>query len=187
MDVRYSPIAQPDRDKASDLLRAGLVEGRLDSEEFNGRLARLFNEVSTYDDLWAVIGDQPGAGRIMPISAPSMAPVTYLAPMSYPPSGDTNGFAIASMICGLVCLFSFGLSSILAVVFGHIARSQIRREHRPGNGMAIAGLVLGYLGLVFLVLAVIGFALLFTEVRRHPGYFTPQYDFSTTTPPGVPA
>lgn len=66
----------------------------------------------------------------------------------------SNGLAIASMVLGIVWVYWLG--SILAVVFGHVALSQIKRNpHQTGRGMAIAGLVLGYLGLAFLVLFVV--------------------------------
>jgi Domain of unknown function (DUF4190) len=63
----------------------------------------------------------------------------------------TSGLAIASMVLGIVWIFWLG--SILAVIFGHVALSQIKRSMGAltGRGMAIAGLVLGYLGIVTLV------------------------------------
>ena len=52
----------------------------------------------------------------------------------------TSGLAIASMVLGIVWLFWLG--SILAVIFGHVALSQIKRSMGTlsGRGMAIAGL-----------------------------------------------
>jgi hypothetical protein len=61
------------------------------------------------------------------------------------PSSETNGFAIASLIFGILWLL--GLGSLLAVIFGHVAHGQNKRTHRGGNGLATAGLVLGYIGL----------------------------------------
>jgi hypothetical protein len=44
----------------------------------------------------------------------------------------------------------------LAVIFGHIAFSQIRNDETyRGKGMAIAGLVLGYVGLGIFALAIV--------------------------------
>jgi hypothetical protein len=58
--------------------------------------------------------------------------------------------AIASMVLGIVWIYWIG--SILAVVFGHIALRQIKRDpYSTGRGMAIAGLVLGYVGVAVLV------------------------------------
>jgi len=50
----------------------------------------------------------------------------------------TNGFAIAALVLGIIG------GSVLAIVFGHVARSQNRRTGQGGSGMALAGLILGY-------------------------------------------
>jgi hypothetical protein len=72
------------------------------------------------------------------------------------PSPGTNGLAIASMVLGIIWLYWLG--SILAVIFGHIALSQIKRSNQGGKGMAVAGLVLGYIGLAVLIVVGIGLA-----------------------------
>jgi len=79
--------------------------------------------------------------------AQTMATVPSAAtgtPFGVPPS-ETSGKAIASLILGIVP-FSL-LSSIPAVVFGHLALSEIKKSggRLRGRGLAIAGLVLGYL------------------------------------------
>ncbi len=45
--------------------------------------------------------------------------------MPYP---RTNGFAIASLVCGLVSLCAGVVTAIPAVIFGHIALAQINRS-----------------------------------------------------------
>jgi tellurite resistance protein TehA-like permease len=62
-----------------------------------------------------------------------------------------NGMATASMILGIVGIFC-GVTSILAIIFGHIAHSQIKRTGEGGSGMATAGLVMGYIITVLWVL-----------------------------------
>jgi competence protein ComGC len=64
--------------------------------------------------------------------------------------GPTSGKAITSLVLGLLS-FSF-VAAIPAVVFGHLALSEIKKSagRIQGKGMAIAGLVLGYLGIVML-------------------------------------
>lgn len=60
----------------------------------------------------------------------------------------------------------YWIGSILAVIFGHVALGQIKKAEgrQTGRGMAIAGLVLGYIGVASLV--VIFFALfLGTEIN----------------------
>lgn len=55
---------------------------------------------------------------------------------------STNGLAIASFVTSL-----FGLT-ILAIIFGHVAKGQISRTGQGGSGLATAGLVIGYIFLV---------------------------------------
>ncbi|MEV5411782.1 DUF4190 domain-containing protein [Thermopolyspora sp. NPDC052614] len=57
----------------------------------------------------------------------------------------TNGLAIASLILGILGFFTCGITSVLAVVFGHVAVGQIKRSGEQGHGMAVAGLIMGYI------------------------------------------
>lgn len=88
---------------------------------------------------------------------PNVPPGSRRSP--YPPSvaaghhRGTNGMAIASMVLGI--LWIFGLGSILALIFGYVALSQVKRSGETGRGMAIAGVVLGWVGLAFLVLIIV--------------------------------
>jgi hypothetical protein len=68
----------------------------------------------------------------------------------------TNGLAIASFVCGLL-FFLWFVPSILAVVFGHLARRQLRDAggHQRGAGLATAGLVLGWLGMAAVAVIVV--------------------------------
>ncbi len=61
-------------------------------------------------------------------------------------SSETNGFAIASLVLGIVWIM--GVGSILALVFGYIAKGQITASGgaQGGHGLAIAGIVLGWVG-----------------------------------------
>lgn len=54
----------------------------------------------------------------------------------------TNTPALLSLIFGILG------TGLVAVILGHVAKSQIRRTGEQGSGMATAGLVLGYIGLV---------------------------------------
>jgi Domain of unknown function (DUF4190) len=57
----------------------------------------------------------------------------------------TNVLAVIAFVCGLT-QFVVVLTFIPAVVCGHVARAQIRRTGEAGGGLALAGLVLGYVG-----------------------------------------
>lgn len=70
-----------------------------------------------------------------------------------------KGLSIASLCCGIAVYLGFGffiLPQLAAVILGHMA---LRREP-TGRGFAIAGLVMGYLGLVLTVLAIVGLTIL---------------------------
>ena len=75
----------------------------------------------------------------------------------------TSGSAIASLILGILAwTFLPFIGAILAVILGHLARSEIRRAPPgtfTGDGLAVAGLVLGYVQLGFSALF-LGFFLL---------------------------
>ncbi|WP_230598320.1 DUF4190 domain-containing protein [Rhodococcoides fascians] len=50
----------------------------------------------------------------------------------------------------------FGIiGGLLGVVFGHIALSQIKRTGEGGHGLAVAGLALGYIYVVFWFLLIV--------------------------------
>ena len=72
----------------------------------------------------------------------------------------TNGLAVASLVLGIVGLLLFGIfmiPNILAVIFGFVAISQINRAPAGtmgGKGMAIAGIVTGFVGIAFFILVV---------------------------------
>jgi Domain of unknown function (DUF4190) len=71
-------------------------------------------------------------------------------------SGQTNGLAVASLVCGISSFVLFGpLSGIPAIILGHMARSRISQTGEQGSGLALAGLILGYVQLVLDVLVVI--------------------------------
>lgn len=94
--------------------------------------------------------------------APPGYPVSGYATPGYPVKAKANGLALTSMILGIVgitvglCLIFFPVMPILAVVFGHIGLTQIRKTGAPGRGYAIAGLVTGYIGIALAVLWLIG-------------------------------
>lgn len=80
-----------------------------------------------------------------------------------PNSTRTSGLAIWSLVLGIVGLLCLPLiPAIIAVICGHKALSAVRRSQGmlTGRGLAIAGLVTGYIGLVasvVLVIAALGF------------------------------
>jgi hypothetical protein len=70
-------------------------------------------------------------------------------PYAGAPEQRVNILAVVSLV--LAFFISIG-----AVICGHIALSQIKRTGEKGRGLAIAGLVLGYLGLLVGLLVFLG-------------------------------
>ena len=74
----------------------------------------------------------------------------------YQTGPKTNGLAIASLVLGIAGLVFYvcGVASILALVFGYMARGQIDRDpqNQGGRGMAIAGIIMGWIGVAILVI-----------------------------------
>jgi len=71
------------------------------------------------------------------------------------PATKTNGLAIAALVCGIGQILLGLIAGIPAIIMGHIARRQIRQTGEGGAGMAMAGLVLGYLGVALSVIFII--------------------------------
>lgn len=131
--------ASTDRERTIDVLKAAYGEGRLTKEEFDARSARVL-AARTYADLAAIVADLPvGPGPMVPYQSyyPQMAQAS-----------PTNGLAVGSMVCGILEIFTLGFAAVPAVILGHVARAQIRQTGERGDGMAVAGLVLGYLGIL---------------------------------------
>ena len=69
-------------------------------------------------------------------------------------SGGTSGKAIAALVLGILWLW--GVGSILALIFGFVARNDIKKRPKlGGSGMAVAGIVLGIVGIVGSILVTI--------------------------------
>lgn len=106
--------------------------------------------------------------------------VTRVVPTAWGPTWQTqvirqtNRMAVISLVCGIVALFSCGITGAVGVVTGHIAMQQIRRSDlalaqgtvaavgeapQQGRGLALAGLILSYafvaLGLSLLVAVIV--------------------------------
>ena len=98
----------------------------------------------------------PGYG---PPGPPGFVPTPGYGPMlgTYPgwqPPPTTNGLAIASLVLSIVSLL--GLGSILAIIFGFVARGQIARSRgrQRGGGLALAGIIIGFVTLFFVLVAI---------------------------------
>jgi type IV pilus assembly protein PilA len=85
---------------------------------------------------------------------PTNAPAAGASVAAGVPS-ETSGKALASLISGL--FFFFLPAAIVAVIFGHLSLSDIRKSagRLKGKGMAMGGLILGYFGISFIPFLII--------------------------------
>ncbi|MFC8200269.1 DUF1707 and DUF4190 domain-containing protein [Streptomyces sp. NPDC060006] len=127
-----------DRERAVDVLRAGFGEGRMQQPEFEKRVARAY-EARTVGELALLVADLPQGPVPLP-AASGPVPRTFLPAVA----PRTNEKAVGSAICGVLCLVTVGLTGIPAVILGHTARSEIRRTGEGGDGLALTGLVFGW-------------------------------------------
>jgi len=82
------------------------------------------------------------------------------------PPQQTSGTAIASLVCSLLPFFL--VTPVVAVILGHISLSQIKRSagRLKGQGLAIAGLILGYLEVAMLPIILIIAAIAIPNLLR---------------------
>ena len=147
---QYGPpgmlAAAADRDRAIDMLKAAFGEGRLTKDEFDDRCSRVM-AARSYGDLAPIVADLPGGAFTALVSHPQ-----GYYPVPQPP---LNGLAVGSLSSSIAGLLFFPPATIAGVVMGHAARGQIRRTGHRGDGVAISGLVIGYIGMAFWALVVL--------------------------------
>ena len=141
LSVPHEP-AQPglrasdaDREVAAERLRIAALEGRLDADELESRLAAAYG-ARWCSELASVTADV----------TPPPEPLAFVRP-----ARRVNALAVLSLVFAL--LWMGWLGSVAAVVTGHIALRQIARSGgtEVGRGAAIAGLCIGYLALAALL------------------------------------
>lgn len=98
------------------------------------------------------------------------APYGYgAAPYPYAAAPRTNGLAITSLIASIANFFVLPLiGAVVGVITGHIALKQLRTSGEGGRGMALAGTIVGWVGvglcLIFIAFIVVWLILVFGAV-----------------------
>jgi hypothetical protein len=99
---------------------------------------------------WKTAAEFPELGLGTAGGGPSVGPTAPPLPASQP-AAPQSGLAITSLVLGILSLVCFGvLAGIPAIICGHIARARSRRYPAVygGAGLALAGLIMGYVGVV---------------------------------------
>ena len=112
--------------------------------------------------------------KAAPKTPKAAKPVTVVTPerVAVP---KTNILAIVALVTGIAGLTVVPfVSSIVAVVTGHMARKEVRRTGEQGDGLALAGLITGYigigLGLLVAVLLIAFFGIVLASGINSYGY-----------------
>jgi Domain of unknown function (DUF4190) len=87
-------------------------------------------------------------------------PPQYVAPpASYGPYGGgyyapvgTNGMAIGSLVSSIVGFLCCQIGAVVGIILGIVALNQIKQTNQDGRGVAIAGIVIGGLGIAVTVI-----------------------------------
>lgn len=82
---------------------------------------------------------------------------------------QTAPLAVISLVLGFLSCVIFGiLSGIPAVICGHISLSRLKREPNKykGRRLAIAGVVLGYIGILLTIMLALAFFLIFFDREK---------------------
>ncbi|MDL5367477.1 DUF4190 domain-containing protein [Xanthomonas sp. NCPPB 2654] len=77
---------------------------------------------------------------------------------------ETNSLAVVSLIAGILGWTLMPvLGSLGAIIAGHLARAEIRRQPQrfQGDGLAVGGLLLGWLAVIVAVVVVLAFVAFF--------------------------
>jgi hypothetical protein len=160
------------------IARDGQREGPFPLDEVRRRLAAgviQHSDLAWADGMadWTPVGNLPGLATAEPpplSSAPRpVMPASSMRPVGSP-APTTSGLAVTSLVLGILSITILPiLPAIPAVICGHVARAKIKQSAGAlaGSGLALAGLITGYLGLSFIFLAFLaGLALpVFAQVQ----------------------
>ena len=140
----YGPMraTDADRENVHAALQSAYADGRITWDEFDSRSSKLV-VAKTYDQLSVLTRDLRKPVPYQPAKYP-----VGIRPTTNHLAGISLGFGLGQVVC-----WFFG--GIIAVVCGHVARRQIRKTGEQGASMALAGLVLGYLGIAIPILTVL--------------------------------
>jgi hypothetical protein len=98
---------------------------------------------------WMPLGQSPLAATLSstsPGSAPMVpSPLPGTTAVAYTTVQEPSKLAIWALVCGCLTLLCGLLASIPAIILGHLALGEIKKNpNRTGRGMALAGLIIGY-------------------------------------------
>lgn len=136
------------------MLTTAFVAGRLTLDEFRDRVGSAC-AARTYGDLASLVTDIPEESSLIPAGPAGTAGTAGGDLAEREPE---NAMAAASMLFACTQFLSLGLTTIPAIVCGHVALRQMARTAQRGRSQAAIGLLLGYFGLFWLAIMIITLA-----------------------------
>jgi len=98
-------------------------------------------------------GSAPTVGSPLP-GTPAVAPANATVP-------QTSKLAVWALVCGCLSLLCGIFASIPAIILGHKGLSEIKKNPAiQGRGMAMAGMILGYIFTTLIVIYLVGIVVL---------------------------
>lgn len=96
--------------------------------------------------------EQPPLGSQPSTSVPAPPP-GWVQPVN---AAATNTLAVVSLVAGIASfVFAPFIGAVVAVITGHMAKSQIKQTGEQGGAYATIGLILGYVHLALFILVVL--------------------------------
>jgi len=107
---------------------------------------------------WRPLAEVPELAALL--KKPGSPPPPISAPAAKPTTGKTSALAIASLVLGIIGIFTCGLGSIVGLVLGIIALVKISKSNGElrGKGQALAGVIVS--GAFFLLIPIFAAMLL---------------------------
>jgi hypothetical protein len=116
------------------------------------------------------------AGAYPPPAAPAYGAQGGYTP--YPTGPKTNTLAIISLIASLAGIFIVPfIGQIVGVITGHMGLKQIKERGENGRGLALAGLIIGYVTLALTIIATIVLIIVFVAAVNSGSYS--DYNYSS--------
>jgi hypothetical protein len=145
MNIRPNPDFQVDVSRLSKNLREIIDE----IVQFNrSKVGSVLSNTKSTEESTQVTGDPRNAGGRPPQKGTVAAEADHSTAQQ---RIRISGLAIASLVCSLIFIYG----SVPAIICGHLARRHIRQNSTLlGNGVALAGLITGYIGLALLVIVI---------------------------------
>lgn len=97
----------------------------------------------------------PSPYQAAPAWSPPGQPWGYPYGQPAPRHNTTEPFAIVSLVASLAGFVVCFVGPVVGIVFGHIARSRIKSSGANGAGMALAGIIIGYVQIAAAVVAIV--------------------------------